>query len=120
MKLSSVSHNLDFTTNISGWVRTSSSVDVVTLGCSTSMAPVSCFPAKSLKVNYPAAKEMLHFYNQQEVLSPQEIKQSLICLSVGFCFFAEHVAFNKKTVHTHCKPKPKYMPSKAKATGMMT
>lgn len=61
MKLPSVSHNLDFTTYISGWVRTSSSVDVVTLGCSISMALVSCFPAKSLNVKYLAAKEMPHF-----------------------------------------------------------
>lgn len=66
--------------NIHVWVQTSPLVDVVTLDCSISMALVSCFPAKNLKVKNPAAKEMSHFHNQQEVLSPQEIKQSVIFL----------------------------------------
>lgn len=87
MKLPFVSHNLDLTTFISDWVRTSPSVDVVTLGCPISTAPVGCFPAKSLKVKYPAAKEMSHLHNQQEVLGLQEIKRSVICLLWGIFFF---------------------------------
>lgn len=120
MKLPSVSHSLDFTTFISGWVKTSPLVDVVTLGCSISTALVSCFPAKNLKVKNPAAKERSHFHNQQEVLSPQEIKPSVIFLWGIFFFLVDHIAFNKKTVQTHYKPKPKYTPRKANATGMMT
>lgn len=95
MKLPCV--RLDFTTLIIGWVRISPLVDVVTLGCSISTATVSCFPAKCLKVKCPAAKEMSHFHNQQEVLGPPEIKQSVMCLFVGY-WGVDQTAFNKSTV----------------------
>lgn len=96
MKLPSVSHSLDFTTFISGWVKTSPLVDVVTLGCSISTALVSCFPAKNLKVKNPAAKERSHFHNQQEVLSPQEIKPSVIFLWGIFFFWSIILPLTRK------------------------